>query len=124
MTPPPTIKHSCISVYPVYDALHGTTQLTHRLVLAFVVGQFSPQPNQVAVLVDVVPGIDRGRSQAMSSSGYEGFILSDPEYRVRSYHDALRALIPVMTLESPPAADALKRVNAEMSQSGPANAAE
>jgi phenylpropionate dioxygenase-like ring-hydroxylating dioxygenase large terminal subunit len=41
--------------------------------------------------------------EAMSSSGYEGFILSDMEYGVRSYHDELRRLMPVLNEESEPA---------------------
>ena len=45
--------------------------------------------------------------EAMSSSGYEGFILSDMEYGVRSYHDELRRLMPVLNQEVEPAPGAL-----------------
>ncbi len=48
--------------------------------------------------------------EAMSSSGYEGFILSDLEYGVRNYHDELRRLMPVFNerTEPPPGTIALR----------------
>jgi phenylpropionate dioxygenase-like ring-hydroxylating dioxygenase large terminal subunit len=50
--------------------------------------------------------------EAARSSGYDGIILSDLEYGVRSYHDHLRALLPVLNLERAPAAGCLADENA------------
>ncbi len=41
-------------------------------------------------------------SEGMRSSAFEGFLLSDLEYGVRAYHDRLRRLMPVLSLESAP----------------------
>ncbi len=54
--------------------------------------------------------------EASQSSGYEGIILSDLEYGVRSHHDHLREILPVMTLEREPAAGTLAERNASMLQ--------
>ncbi len=40
--------------------------------------------------------------EAAFSSGYDGVILSDLEYGVRSYHDALRKMFPVLDGDEPP----------------------
>ena len=40
--------------------------------------------------------------EAMKSSAFEGIILSDLEYGVRSHHDALREILPVICLEKEP----------------------
>ncbi len=53
-------------------------------------------------------------NEAMASPAFEGFILSDLEYGLRSHHDHLRAVLPVMTLEDCPAEDAVARLNAAM----------
>lgn len=53
-------------------------------------------------------------NEAMASPAFEGFVLSDLEYGVRSHHDHLRAVLPVVTLDEPPAEDAVARVNAAM----------
>lgn len=42
-------------------------------------------------------------NESMLSEGFEGFYLSDLEYGVRTHHDHLRALLPVLSLESAPA---------------------
>ena len=52
--------------------------------------------------------------EAMESSGFDGIILSDREYLVRSYHDALRARLPVMTLVRAPARGTAAETNARM----------
>ena len=52
--------------------------------------------------------------EATSSSGYDGFILSDLEYGVKSYHDQLRRLMPVLNRKEEPAQGALHQVNAQM----------
>ncbi len=49
--------------------------------------------------------------EATESSAYDGIILSDREYNVRCYHDAMRAAIPVMNLDQAPAANTLADVN-------------
>ena len=54
--------------------------------------------------------------EAMESSAFDGIVLSDREYLVRSYHDALRAAVPVMTLEHAPSGGTLSEVNASMSR--------
>ena len=52
--------------------------------------------------------------EATSSSGYDGFILSDLEYGVKSYHDQLRRLMPVLNRQEEPAEGTLQQVNAHM----------
>jgi phenylpropionate dioxygenase-like ring-hydroxylating dioxygenase large terminal subunit len=41
-------------------------------------------------------------NEGMKSCAYEGIILSDLEYGVRTHHDALRGILPVMTQEIEP----------------------
>ena len=41
--------------------------------------------------------------EAAFSSGYDGVMLSDLEYGVKTYHDALRKLFPVLVETEPPA---------------------
>jgi carnitine monooxygenase subunit len=53
-------------------------------------------------------------NEAMNSSAFRGFHLSDLEYGVRSHHDHLRALLPVSTLEERPAEADIARLNATM----------
>lgn len=53
-------------------------------------------------------------NEAMKSCGFDGFHLSDLEKTVRSHHDLLRNLFPVMNrAEAPPEAD-IARFNAQM----------
>ena len=52
--------------------------------------------------------------EATRSSGYDGVLLSDLEYGVRSYHDTLRRLMPVLGLDRPPASGTLRQTNQEM----------
>ena len=52
--------------------------------------------------------------EAMQSSAFDGIMLSDLEYGVRCYHDRLREVIPVMSLENAPGNDSVSSVNAEM----------
>ena len=52
--------------------------------------------------------------EATKSSAYTGVILSDLEYGVKTYHDHLRKLMPVLQLNSEPAGGRLADVNAEM----------
>ena len=53
-------------------------------------------------------------SEATKSSAYTGVIFSDLEYGVKSYHDHLRKLMPVLKLNSEPASGRLAEVNTEM----------
>jgi len=53
-------------------------------------------------------------NESMKSSGFDGFHLSDLEYGLRSHHDGLRTLLPVMTLETPPPEDQVAATNARM----------
>ena len=41
-------------------------------------------------------------NESMKSCAHEGIILSDLEYGVRTHHDALRGILPVMTQEIEP----------------------
>ena len=52
--------------------------------------------------------------EATKSSGFDGIMLSDLEYGVRSFHDRLRDLLPVMRRDSEPAAGSLGRLNDEL----------
>jgi hypothetical protein len=52
--------------------------------------------------------------EATQSSAYDGVLLSDLEYGVRTYHDHLREILPVLTLDEPPEAGALAAVNRAM----------
>lgn len=56
--------------------------------------------------------------ESMLSSAFRGFHLSDLEWGLRRHHDALRRLMPVLTLPEAPAEDAVARVNAEMTGRG------
>jgi len=49
--------------------------------------------------------------EAMQSSAFAGYILSDLEVGVRDYHDRLRQVIPAFTLEEEPSAGSLAEVN-------------
>jgi phenylpropionate dioxygenase-like ring-hydroxylating dioxygenase large terminal subunit len=53
-------------------------------------------------------------NESMKSSAFEGFYLSDLERGVRSHHDHLRHVLPVMTLEQAPAAANLGPLNDAM----------
>ena len=53
-------------------------------------------------------------NDAMASGAFCGFYLSDLEYGVRAYHDHLRELLPVCTLDRPPPEGEMERVNADM----------
>ena len=46
--------------------------------------------------------------EAAFSSGYDGIILSDLEYGVKTYHDALRNLFPVLAHPEPAAGELAK----------------
>ena len=50
-------------------------------------------------------------NESMKSSAFDDFHLSDLEFGVRTHHDRLRALIPVMNLDEKPSEDALITVN-------------
>ncbi len=41
-------------------------------------------------------------NESMQSEAFEGFYLSDLEYGVRSHHDHLRRLLPILNLETAP----------------------
>jgi phenylpropionate dioxygenase-like ring-hydroxylating dioxygenase large terminal subunit len=52
--------------------------------------------------------------EATRSSGYAGIILSDLEYGVRTYHDHLRAVLPVVNVEDEPAPGTVAARNAAL----------
>jgi phenylpropionate dioxygenase-like ring-hydroxylating dioxygenase large terminal subunit len=53
-------------------------------------------------------------NEAMKSSAFEGFHLSDLEYGVRNHHDQMRHLLPVMTVADAPAESKVAELNAEL----------
>jgi phenylpropionate dioxygenase-like ring-hydroxylating dioxygenase large terminal subunit len=53
-------------------------------------------------------------NEAMASKNFGTFYLSDLEYGVRTHHDHLRAVLPVMTLETAPHETEIAAVNAAM----------
>ena len=54
-------------------------------------------------------------NEAHKSAAFKGFYLSDLEYGVRTHHDHLRALLPVMTLEQAPSEAGMAAANASAS---------
>ncbi len=50
-------------------------------------------------------------NESMSSPSFEGFYLSDLEYGVRTHHDHLRAILPVLNLETAPAEKDIPALN-------------
>lgn len=48
--------------------------------------------------------------EATKSSAYDGIILSDLEYGLKTYHDTLRDLVPVMHEKQEPTAEALQEI--------------
>ena len=55
--------------------------------------------------------------EAPESSGFDGIILSDLEYGVRSHHDQLRALMPVFNDTVAPPAGTLAARNRMLAES-------
>lgn len=53
-------------------------------------------------------------NEAMTSAAFAGFYLSDLEYGVRTHHDHLRKVLPVMTMKEAPAETEMATVNAGM----------
>ena len=53
-------------------------------------------------------------NESMLSNAFEGFYLSDLEYGVRTHHDHLRSLLPVMRLETAPDEKDLAAMNEAM----------
>ncbi|MCL5778289.1 aromatic ring-hydroxylating dioxygenase subunit alpha [Limibaculum sp. FT325] len=53
--------------------------------------------------------------EATRSSAYDGVMLSDLEYGVKSYHDHLRAVLPVVNLRECPPAGEIAAINERMS---------
>ena len=56
-------------------------------------------------------------NEAMQSEFFEGFHLSDREYGVRTYHDHLRACLPVYDVEEAPSEDELRALNETLQDS-------
>lgn len=50
----------------------------------------------------------------MQSGAFSNFHLSDLEYGVRTHHDHLRAILPVLTLEEYPGEDRVAGANATL----------
>ena len=50
-------------------------------------------------------------NEAMHSSGFQDFILSDLEYGVKGHHDQLRAVMPVLDAAEPPESGTMRSAN-------------
>ena len=55
--------------------------------------------------------------EAAESSGYDGILLSDLEYGVKSYHDSLREMLPVMDKEDEPFPGNVRPLNEQVKKS-------
>jgi hypothetical protein len=53
-------------------------------------------------------------NESMMSKAFSGFYLSDLEYGVRTHHDHLRAMLPVLELAEPPDDREMSNVNEAM----------
>ena len=53
-------------------------------------------------------------NEAMTSNAFAGFYLSDLEYGVRTHHDHLRKVLPVVTLKEAPGEEDIAEANAEL----------
>lgn len=60
-------------------------------------------------------------NESMSSKSFEGFYLSDLEYGVRTHHDHLRALLPVLNLMTAPAEKDMATLNAALASQNQCN---
>lgn len=58
-------------------------------------------------------------NESMQSRAFDRFFLSDLEYGVRTHHDHLRALLPVLNLEEAPAEKDVAGLNAALLERGP-----
>ena len=58
-------------------------------------------------------------NESMRSEHFEGFHLSDLEYGLRRHHDQLRAVLPVMRREAPPAETEIRALNKELACQNP-----
>jgi carnitine monooxygenase subunit len=94
----------------------GVTRLTGR------VYRYAHESRQTRLARYLAYRIDRDTSvedrqlsiwsnEAMKSDAFEGFHLSDLEYGLRRHHDALRHLMPVMTLKDAPSDADIRSVN-------------
>lgn len=69
--------------------------------------------------IDAITGVEDQQltiwsCEATQSSAYDGVLLSDLEYGVKTYHDHLRAALPVMKLDECPTEGTLAAVNDSM----------
>jgi len=53
-------------------------------------------------------------NESMMSEAFSGFYLSDLEYGVRTHHDHLRAMLPVLELSEAPDDREMRNVNEAM----------
>lgn len=57
-------------------------------------------------------------NEAMQSKAFQGFYLSDLEYGVRTHHDHMRDVLPVLNLEDAPEEQRMAEANTEMTRAG------
>ena len=53
-------------------------------------------------------------NEAMEAQSFEGFFLSDLEYGIKSHHDHLRKIIPILSLDKEPDTNTVYNLNKEM----------
>ena len=53
-------------------------------------------------------------NEAMEAKSFEGFFLSDLEYGIKSHHDHLRKIIPILSLDKEPDTNTVYNLNKEM----------
>ena len=57
--------------------------------------------------------------EGAQSSAFDGIFLSDLEYGLKSHHDQLRSVIPVMTQKDEPAPGSVAKLNRSLKQENP-----
>ena len=96
---------------------------TGETMLRGAVYRYADETRQAAVARYLARRIDRDTTaedvqltiwsnESMRSRAFEGFYLSDLEYGVRSHHDHLRALLPVLDRDDAPAEAEMESLNA------------
>ena len=108
-----------IGFYQEYPLALGKTEQRHAY---YGHDDFRPEMKAARYLsfrMDAITGAEDDKLiewswESMQSSGFRGVVLSDLESGVRNYHDQLRRVLPVMSLNSEPARGHIEHLNASM----------
>lgn len=108
-----------IGFYQEYPLALGKTEQRHAY---YGHDDFRPEMKAARYLsfrMDAITGAEDDKLiewswESMQSSGFRGVVLSDLESSVRNYHDQLRRVLPVMSLNSEPARGHIEHLNASM----------